>query len=88
MYILVKLKEAAQSRIVPVKWIQGFTGDRLAKLLTNGSRFYRNVFYKVFYSPNINDEPDFNLNLQQRIVDDTRPACYEAAVKRGFGKYL
>lgn len=88
MYILVTLKESGQTRIVPIKWIQGLTGDRFAKLLTNGSRFHKRVFYKIFYFPNLNDEPDFNINIQQRIVDESRTACYEAAIKKGFGKYL
>lgn len=94
MYIIIKIVKkvenkiisTGQKRIIPIKWIQNLNSEQFAVLLNHGAHGHKSV-YKVFYSPNICEEPDFCLNVMD-ICDNDRPACYLAKIHNGFGNFI
>lgn len=93
MYILVEVVKIIrkkvipinQKKIIPIKWIQNLSSEQFAVLLNHGAHGHKSV-YKIFYPPNISEEPDFRLNVKD-ICDNDRPACCMAKILNGFGNF-
>lgn len=84
MFFLILLKESAQKRIVPIKWVNNIN---LPTLLNYGVTFYKKKEHLVFISSDINDEPDFTLEVVHSIQNN-QPALYKAFVLKCFGESL
>lgn len=41
---------------------------------------------KVFYSKNINDEPDFDLDITENFSDEIQKTCFLGYVHKAFSK--
>lgn len=78
-------KSFHQKKIIPIKWIQNLSSEQFAVLLNHGAHGHKSV-YKIFYPPNISEEPDFRLNVKD-ICDNDRPACCMAKILNGFGNF-
>lgn len=84
MYFLVYLSNSKRV-LVPSNWIQGFSEYKTI-LINYGIPYLKNKSFKIFVSPDLKDEPDFQLELSQHFKID-RHACYMGAIKYSFGKF-
>lgn len=87
MFILVSVKESSQKLIIPLNWIQGLTSEKFSNLLNSGAKLHQKQLYKIYYSPNHNDDPTFDLDIKD-VCDPSRSGCYLATIVRGFGKFI
>lgn len=83
MFFLISLKSSGQKRIIPMKWVKDLN---LPALLNNGVIVYKKKVHLVYISRDINEEPDFTLNIFDSI--ETGPALYKASILKCFGKFL
>lgn len=85
MYFLVTLKTAIKTTIiVPWKWVQSID---IVKLLNYGIRIQKNTEVLVYFSKNMQEEPDFHSNILNNFKSH-KSACYLATIVRGFGECL
>lgn len=82
MFLLISLKVSGQKKIVPMKWVNNLN---LADLLNQGVILYKKKEHLVYISCDVNDEPDFTLEIFDAI-ENGQPALYRAFVKKCFGK--
>lgn len=82
MFFLISLKVSGQKKIVPIKWVNNIN---LSDLLNYGVTFYKKKEHLVYISGNINDEPDFTLEVRDSI-ENHQPALCKAFVLKCFGK--
>lgn len=85
MYFVVKLKDSADKKVVPLKWIQHLN---MAQLWNYGLTVLKRKIFKVFISHNMSEEPDFQLAVQTFPYNGNRTACYMATVIASFCKYF
>lgn len=84
MFFLVSLKVANKTTIVvPWKWIRQVD---IIKLLNYGVLYKKKTEVLVYFSKNMQEEPDFNC-ATLNTFDSHHTACYCASIIRGFGKY-
>lgn len=86
MYFLVLLKTIDNPKkaiIVPSKWIKSID---LSAVLNYGLRYQRNKIFKIYYSKDLFDEPDFNLHIVTRF-DEQQCDCYNGTLVKHFGKF-
>lgn len=74
---------SGQKTIVPMKWVKNIN---LPNLLNYGVTLYKKKQHLVYVSPDINDEPDFALEIFNFI--ENKPALYEAFIVKCFGEFL
>lgn len=55
-------------------------------VLNYGIRYQKKKIYKIYYSKNMFDEPDFNLNIATRF-NEQQCACYNGTLFKHFGKF-
>lgn len=84
MFFLISLKSSGQKKIVPLKWVNNLN---LADLLNYGVTAYKKKEHLVYISSDVNDEPDFTLEIFDAIENE-QPALYRAFVIKCFGKYF
>lgn len=84
MFFLISLKPSGQKRIVPMKWVKDLD---LPKLLNYGVITYKKKVHLVYISKDINDEPDFTLNILDSI-ENLQPALYKASILKCYGKFF
>lgn len=82
MFFLVVLK-SGQTQIVPMKWVKNLS---LSDLLNRGVTFYKKREHLVYISKNIDEEPDFTLNVFESM-ENTKPALYKSFIVKCFGKF-
>lgn len=82
MFFVVYLSNSKRV-LVPSNWIRGI--DDFKTLLINyGISYLKGKTFKMFVSPDMDDEPDFNLEISQQFVNGRR-ACYNGKIKYSFG---
>lgn len=83
MYFIVSLliNDANMKRVVPIQWIKDL--DK-AKLYNYGMAYFRNKIFTTFYSPDINQDPDFGLKIRPTF-DASRTSCYSSTLHQPFG---
>lgn len=84
MFFLISLKTSGQKKIVPIKWVNNIN---LPILLNYGVTFYKKKEHLVYISNDINDEPDFTLEVLDSI-ENNQPALYKSFVLKCFGELL
>lgn len=84
MYFLLSLKDSCIKKIVPSKWIKDL---EVTKFLNYGLFYQRHKIYTTFYSKNVQEEPDFQLEVRSYFCDN-KSGCYEAFIIKSFGKCL
>lgn len=83
MFFLIQLK-SGQKNIVPIKWIKQLN---FCDLLNRGVTFFKKREYSVYISNDINDEPDFTLEVCDSI-ENKNPALYKGFIKICFGNFF
>lgn len=83
MFFVVYLSNAERV-LVPSTWIRGI-GEYKTLLVNYGIPYLKGKLFKIFVSPNINDEPDFRLDIREQF-DVGHRACYTGLIKYSFGK--
>lgn len=66
-----------------MKWVKNLD---LPNLLNNGVITYKRRVHLVYISQDINEEPDFTLNIFDSIKNG-QPALYKAVILKCFGKF-
>lgn len=66
-----------------MKWVKNIN---FPALLNYGVSFYKKKEHLVFVSEDINNEPDFTLDIFDSIANN-KPALYKAVILKCFGKY-
>lgn len=84
MFFLISLKVSGQKKIVPMKWVNNLN---LPNLLNSGVALYKKKEHLVYISHDINDEPDFTLEIFDSIENE-QPALYKAFILKCFGKFF
>lgn len=83
MFFLISLKSSGQKKIVPIKWVRNLD---LPTLLNDGVITYKRKVHLVYISQDINEEPDFTLDIFDSIQNG-QPALYKAFILKCFGKF-
>lgn len=84
MFFLISLKVSGEKKIVPIKWVNKIN---LPDLLNYSVTFYRKKNHLVYISDDINDEPDFTLQIFDSI-ENKQPALYKAVALKCFGEFF
>lgn len=85
MYLKVSFGFGANKelRIIPIQWVQNLN---IVAFLNNGITLYKNRTFKIFFSPNVHSEPEFQQNVQESFKSD-RNGCYHGKILEAFGKH-
>lgn len=83
MFFVVYLSNSERV-LVPSNWIRGISEFKTL-LINYGIPYLKNKSFKIFVSPNLNDEPDFQLEICEQFNIERR-ACYIGSIKYCFGK--
>lgn len=83
MFFVVYLSNSERV-LVPSNWIRGI-GEYKMLLVNYGIPYLNGKLFKIFVSPNINDEPDFRLDIREQFAVG-HCACYTGLIKYSFGK--
>lgn len=67
-----------------MKWVKNLD---LPTLLNNGVITYKRKIHLVYIARDINEEPDFTLDIFDSIQSG-HPALYKASVLKCFGKFF
>lgn len=67
-----------------MKWVKDLD---LPKLLNDGVVTYKKKLHLVYISHDINEEPDFTLNISDSI-ENGQPTLYKASILKCFGKFF
>lgn len=84
MFFLIKLKETKQKTIIPLKWIKNFD---VTMFFNYGMPYHKKKKYIIFFSNDLNDDPDFNAPLKNTL-DGFVKGCYEASLIKHFSKFV
>lgn len=82
MPLVVYLKNANKPLVISTKW---FEKENNTEFINNGLVYENYIQRKIFYSPNKNDEPNFELRLKNKFEED-KPGCYSAYIIKYFSK--
>lgn len=80
MFAAIILIESKEKLVIPSKWIYSLDIVQVFNIGISHTKTH-----KIFYSPNLNDEPDFKASLEREFTIQ-RKCCYEAKIYRFFGK--
>lgn len=80
MYFVVNIIKTNENIVVPFNWIQNI---RLGEISNNGPN--ASIIYKIFYSLDLSEIPDFNA-VEIKSVCDGQRGCYKARLLWFFGK--
>lgn len=69
--------------LVPSNWVHRIA-DFKTLLINYGIPYLKGKTFKIFVSPKMDDEPDFNLEISQHFIHGRR-ACYSGKIKYSFG---
>lgn len=67
-----------------MKWVKDLD---LPTLLNDGIIIYNKKLHLVYISRDINEEPDFTLNIFDSIENE-QPALYKESILKCFGKFF
>lgn len=81
MYFLVEIQGSREKVKVPSKWIKDL---KMCAILNYGLKYQKKNIYSVFVCADQSAEPDFHLNILQKLNID-RPACYLAKILKCYG---
>lgn len=69
-------------KIIPLHWVKDV---QMVTMLNQGLFRFKNSTFKVFFSDDIEAEPDFQLKANDKFIPN-RTACYNAILLKAFGK--
>lgn len=76
------MKNCNKKILVPSKYIKHL---EITNIFNYGLTYQRNKIYTVFFSPNFDNEPNFQAMLQANF-NEAIDACYAGSISRYFGK--
>lgn len=82
MPLVVLIKK--QFVVIEKEWLEN---KNKSDLMNNGVLFENYAEKKVFYSPNINDKPNFNLPVSTKFEED-KVGCHNGFIIKYFGNMI
>lgn len=80
-WVAVNLIDCRQNVVIPMKYVY-----TLCRWAAYNRRINRNQIYQIFYSQNMDKDPNFFLDLRQDFTA-TVDACYRAQPLKCFGEF-
>lgn len=83
MYFCIKLRKNNKYLVIKQQWIENYDEQFIKNY---GLKNLQYKAWRFFYSPNEEDNPDFELETKEVFSNGAH--CYEGVIKTAYGKEL